>query len=85
MFICRYDHCVVQSAKDRRSEEVKMACDETCNKMKNNDWTSIQTVFDKLNPKLEKTMKVTWLRDGSPTPQILSVGTRWKDVERDTV
>ncbi len=30
-------------------------------------------------------MKVTWLRDGGPTLQILSARTRLQDVERDIV
>lgn len=60
---------IVRSAKARRSDELKVVCDEMRNKMKINDWTSIQTVFIKLNQQREKTMKVT-LREDPPRKYI---------------
>eukprot|EP00891_Asterochloris_glomerata_P007222 jgi/Astpho2/7222/fgenesh1_pm.00113_%23_10_t len=50
---------VAKSAKDRRFEELQTTCDEIRNKIKINDWSAIQTLFDKLNKQLEKTQKVT--------------------------
>lgn len=51
------DKRVVKSAKDKRFEELAKSCDEIRNKMKVNDWSSIQTLFDKLQKQLEKAMK----------------------------
>ncbi|KAK9812688.1 hypothetical protein WJX72_002071 [[Myrmecia] bisecta] len=53
------DKRVVKSAKDRRYEELRATCDEIRNKMHINDWSAIQTLFDKLNKQMEKTQKVT--------------------------
>jgi translation initiation factor 3 subunit C len=53
------DRRVVRSAKDRRFDELKATCEEIRNKMAINDWSAIQTLFDKLNKQLEKAQKVT--------------------------
>ncbi|GMH33638.1 hypothetical protein BSKO_01472 [Bryopsis sp. KO-2023] len=52
------DNRVVKSAKDKCREDLSDVCEEMRNKMKINDWTSIQAVFVKLEKQLEKTMKV---------------------------
>lgn len=48
---------VVKPEKVRRREELKSVCDELLQKMKINDWTSIQTSFSKLNTQMERTVK----------------------------
>lgn len=50
---------VVKSAKTKAVEELQNTCNDIRNKMNINDWSVIQTLFDKLNKQLEKTMKAT--------------------------
>jgi len=57
---------VVRSAKDKRFLEMGETCKEIQNKMKINDWVSLQTLFDKLNKQLEKTSRFT---EGAPPPK----------------
>jgi len=52
---------VVKSARDKRLGELSACCDEIRNKMKINDWTSIQSLFDELNKRLEKMQKTDLL------------------------
>ncbi|DBA87382.1 hypothetical protein WJX77_002170 [Trebouxia sp. C0004] len=53
------DKRVIRSAKDRRFDELQATCHEIRNKVNINDWSSVQSLFDKLNKQLEKTQKVT--------------------------
>mmetsp|Transcript_33430 Transcript_33430/g.84725 ORF Transcript_33430/g.84725 Transcript_33430/m.84725 type:complete len:947 (-) Transcript_33430:272-3112(-) len=48
---------VVKSAKDKSLSDLAACCDEMRNKMKINDWSSIQTLFDELNKRLDKCQK----------------------------
>jgi translation initiation factor 3 subunit C len=47
----------VRSAKDKRFMEMRATVDEVKNKLKINDWLSLQTLFDKLNKQLEKVLR----------------------------
>eukprot|EP00882_Tetradesmus_deserticola_P006590 GHRQ01006939.1.p1 GENE.GHRQ01006939.1~~GHRQ01006939.1.p1 ORF type:complete len:782 (+),score=486.53 GHRQ01006939.1:187-2532(+) len=49
---------VLKSAKDKRFSELTDSCDEIRNKMKINDWSAIQSLFDELNKRLDRTRKV---------------------------
>ncbi|CAL8466376.1 g5912 [Coccomyxa elongata] len=53
------DKRVVRSAKDRRFDELKATCEEMRNKLNINDWSSVQSLFDKLNKQMEKAQKAT--------------------------
>ncbi|KAL6745259.1 eukaryotic translation initiation factor 3c [Haematococcus lacustris] len=48
---------VVKSAKDKALADLLACCEDIRKKMKINDWTSIQTLFDELNKRLEKCQK----------------------------
>ena len=48
----------MRSAKDKRFIEARAIADEMRNKIKNNDWISLQTLFDKLNKQLERVMRL---------------------------
>eukprot|EP00798_Chlamydomonas_sp_ICE-L_P014783 gene14783-20833_t len=48
---------VVKSAKVKRLAELKSCTEDMRNKMKINDWSSIQSLFDELNKRLEKCFK----------------------------
>lgn len=48
---------VLRSARLKRLDELKEACDDLRNKMKINDWPAIQTGFDELNKRLERYSK----------------------------
>ncbi|MEW5305255.1 MAG: hypothetical protein WDW36_007810 [Sanguina aurantia] len=52
------DKRVIKSARDKRVSALASTCDEIHNKMKINDWPSIQSLFDELNKRLDKTQKV---------------------------
>lgn len=45
--------------QDKRFAELKSTSDEIKNKMKINDFLSLQTLFEKLNKQLEKTLRVS--------------------------
>ena len=57
---------MVRSAKDKRFMEMRSTVDEIKNKIKINDWLSLQTLFDKLNKQLEKVMRT---QEGSSIPK----------------
>jgi translation initiation factor 3 subunit C len=54
----------VRSAKDKRFIEARAITDEMRNKIKNNDWISLQTLFDKLNKQLERVMRAQYESGG---------------------
>lgn len=45
--------------QDKRFSELQATSDEIKNKMKINDFLSLQTLFEKLNKQLEKTLRTT--------------------------
>lgn len=72
------DKRVVRSAKDRRGAELKSICDEIRNKMHIHDWAAIQSLFEKLNKQLEKTMKsvagISFSGYSTPRPYLRLLG-----------
>lgn len=52
--------------QDKRYAEMEETCKEMQNKMKINDWVSLQTLFDKLNKQLEKATRLT---EGATPPK----------------
>ena len=45
--------------QDKRFAELEATSDDIKNKMKINDFLSLQTLFEKLNKQLEKTLRVS--------------------------
>ncbi|KAG1661195.1 hypothetical protein FOA52_006001 [Chlamydomonas sp. UWO 241] len=56
---------IVKSARDKRLGELSACADEIRNKMKINDWSAIQGLFDELNKRLDKIQKT----DGGGVPR----------------
>ena len=53
---------VLKSARAKRLDELVAAADDVRNKMKINDWSAIQSLFDEVNRRMERVVKA----DGAP-------------------
>lgn len=50
---------ISSGSQDKRFAELQATSDEIKNKMKINDFLSLQTLFEKLNKQLEKTLRTS--------------------------